>query len=640
MTTFDRVLPNNILEKYRRKELIPPYNFTEGEYYLANFLDKKLPKEWTIHTRPVIKQWGSYMTKKTPDIVIVHKKIGIMVIEVKDWEFEAYNTFADYNYKKKGKQIWKVIPKSKQNYKGNKNPVATAEKYMWRMRDSITQILEEIHEDSRKKELIKCGVYFHNNYTTAEAKKFVGGPELEFLRSDRCNVFATDLLNDKTPLHDLIPLISNRDKISSKADWLTSFKNWISDPAHLMESKIIVSDRDLDEKQRHYTQPSPGVIQKLSGVAGGGKTKVIALRAAKLFRLGKKVLIVCFNITLRNYLESEIKNALGVKELPNNININHFHGFLRLYTEEREIPNIFDEDDEEVQKETINNCTKDKEKNPNETNNFDAVLIDEGQDFKEEWFKFIRLFLTENQEALIAIDEKQNIYGREKMKLKGVGAGKWGVLKRGYRLNNLHAKIANDFSKRFLSNGEDLETPYIELHDEKQQSLPIDPEPKAFWKNVNDIIEAQNQVFKILNYLDKEQKNEFSDTTVLVSEHSFGLDLKQYLLKKFNNKIKILDIFENKLSNFGRTSVIDKQKKMLFKTGTKKLLMCTIKSFKGWERRNIIIVTDSDENNKNKKKYYDQEIYTSLTRVREKLIVINRSEKYRKFGDENFEALN
>ena len=35
MTTFDRVLPNNILEKYRRKELIPPYNFTEGEYYLA-----------------------------------------------------------------------------------------------------------------------------------------------------------------------------------------------------------------------------------------------------------------------------------------------------------------------------------------------------------------------------------------------------------------------------------------------------------------------------------------------------------------------------------------------------------------------------------------------------------------------------
>ena len=636
MTTFDRVLPKNILEKYRRKELLPPYNLTEGEYYLANFLDKKLPKEWTIHAKPAIKQWGSYMTKKTPDVVIVHKKKGIMIFEVKDWEFKSYNTFADYTYKK-GLKRWRIIPKNEKNYKGNKNPVYKSEYYMWQMRDGITQILQEINEDDKKRELIKCGVYFHNNYTTVEAKKFVGGPELKFLRSDRCNVFATDLLNDKTPLHNLIPLINNRNKIFSKSDWLSSFKNWISDPAHLMESKIIVSDRDLDEKQRHYTQPSPGIIQKLSGVAGGGKTKVIALRSAKLSRLGKKVLIVCFNITLRNYIESEIKNALGTKELPNNININHFHGFLKLYTEEREIPNIFDEDDEEVQKETINNCIKDKEENPNETNNFDAVLIDEGQDFKEEWFKFIRLFLTENNEALIAIDEKQNIYGREKMKLKGVGAGRWGVLKKGYRLNNLHAKIANNFSKKFLSNSEDLDTPYIELHDEKQQSLPIDLEPKAFWNNANDIIESQKQVLEILKYLDKEKKNEFSDTAVLVSEHSVGSDLKKYLEKKFDSKIEILDIFENKSPDSSKSKVKEKQKKMLFKTRTRKLLMCTIKSFKGWERRNIIIVTDSDENTKNKKKYYDKEIYTSLTRVREKLIVINRSEKYRKFLDENFE---
>ena len=310
MTVFDRVLPKNILEKYRRKELIEPYKLTEGEYYLANFLDKKLSKEWTIHAKPAIKQWGSYMTKKTPDVVIVHKNKGIMIFEVKDYDLKGYET--SVGYAKRGKPFWKVTPKNKQGFKGNRNPVYQVEEYMWRMRDGITQILEEIYEDGKKRELIKCGVYFHNNYTTLEAKEFVGGPELKFLRTDRCNVFATDLLNDKTPLHDLVPLMYNRDKISSKADWLTSFKNWISDPAHIMESKIIVSDRDLDEKQRHYTQPSPGIIQKLSGVAGGGKTKVIALRAAKLFRLRKKVLIVCFNITLRNYLESEIKNALGL----------------------------------------------------------------------------------------------------------------------------------------------------------------------------------------------------------------------------------------------------------------------------------------------------------------------------------------
>ena len=67
--------------------------------------------------------------------------------------------------------------------------------------------------------------------------------------------------------------------------------------------------------------------------------------------------------------------------------------------------------------------------------------------------------------------------------------------------------------------------------------------------------------------------------------------------------------------------------------------MCTIKSFKGWERRNIIILTMPDENQINKK-IYDYEMYTSLTRVREKLFIINLSERYKKFVTENFEALN
>ena len=58
MTFVDRVLPKGILQKYQKKELKAPYDFTEGEYYLANFLDRKLPKEWMIHTKPTIKKMG------------------------------------------------------------------------------------------------------------------------------------------------------------------------------------------------------------------------------------------------------------------------------------------------------------------------------------------------------------------------------------------------------------------------------------------------------------------------------------------------------------------------------------------------------------------------------------------------------
>ena len=137
----------------------------------------------------------------------------------------------------------------------------------------------------------------------------------------------------------------------------------------------------------------------------------------------------------------------------------------------------------------------------NETNNYDAILVDEGQDFKEEWFKFVRSFLNNNEEALIAIDSKQNVYGRKKTELKGVGSGKWGQLNIGYRLNNLHIKIANNFSKSFLGEtNTDVETPYIEENKDKQHSLPFDPDPEAEWINVSNIVEGNDKIIEVLNY--------------------------------------------------------------------------------------------------------------------------------------------
>ena len=145
----------------------------------------------------------------------------------------------------------------------------------------------------------------------------------------------------------------NKNKIYSNNDWTINFKNWISDPLHFIESKIIASEKNLDIKQRRYTLPEPGVIQKLSGVAGSGKTKVIAWRAAKLASLSKRVLIVCFNITLKNYIESEIISIHKSNTLPPNIDIVHFHEFLKLYTNERDITYHFDENDDEIEKEEL-----------------------------------------------------------------------------------------------------------------------------------------------------------------------------------------------------------------------------------------------------------------------------------------------
>jgi len=206
----------------------------------------------------------------------------------------------------------------------------------------------------------------------------------------------------------------------------------------------------------------------------------------------------------------------------------------------------------------------------------------------------------------------------------------------GYRLNNLHIKIANNFSKSFLGEtNTDVETPYIEENKDKQHSLPFDPDPEAEWINVSNIVESNDKIIEVLNYLDHEKKNEFSDTTILVSEHSEGINLKENILSEFKNKIKISDVFKGK-SKDPRNLVKYKEKKKLFTVRTNKLKMCTIKSFKGWERRNIIILTTRDKNIVNDQiQTYDYEMYTSLTRVREKIFIINLSERYREFYKNN-----
>ena len=67
----------------------------------------------------------------------------------------------------------------------------------------------------------------------------------------------------------------------------------------------------------------------------------------------------------------------------------------------------------------------------------------------------------------------------------------------------------NNFSKSFLGEtNTDAETPYIEENKDKQYSLPFDPDPEAEWINVSNIVEGNDKIIEVLNYLDHEKKND------------------------------------------------------------------------------------------------------------------------------------
>src|SRR5690242_10257944 len=55
----------------------------EGELYLLNFLRDNLDDSFEIYFNP-------FLNGDRPDIIIMRKNYGIMIIEVKDWKFTNY----------------------------------------------------------------------------------------------------------------------------------------------------------------------------------------------------------------------------------------------------------------------------------------------------------------------------------------------------------------------------------------------------------------------------------------------------------------------------------------------------------------------------------------------------------------------
>jgi superfamily I DNA/RNA helicase len=427
-------------------------------------------------------------------------------------------------------------------------------------------------------------------------------------------------LKGKDNIRNIVPLLKGNINITMGEEWFDKFSNWIMPPLHRIEQGIKLS---FNQKQKKYIYPKPQTKQKLAGVAGSGKTLVLAMRAAQLAEKDKKVLVICYNITLKHYIKKQIKKA-PVKFKWKNIRINHFHGFTRNYSFKfpDKLPYPFKGTRKENLEQHVKNVIDHRKLNKDYFK-YDAILIDEGQDFKEDWYKFLCDFLTENDEVMFAVDEKQNIYNRD---LSWVGKGRWGILNQGYRLPKEQIKIINNFSRKFMKLFDDNdETPEILPPDDNQLSL-LPMSPKSIWNNIKSFDQVINSVHRSLVYLLNKLAMKESDVVILVDSHKEGLKLKNYIREKMQI-YNIMDIFAIK------DSFLDRLKKSRFRIDSPCLKMSTIHSFKGWEARNVIIVTPE-------KKSIDSQLYAALTRVRENLIVFNQNERYEKFGQENFKALN
>jgi superfamily I DNA/RNA helicase len=608
-----------------RNRIFPPWSeinnlkvkLTRGEEFLAKYLDNNLPTDWNIYLKTEF-EWGG---GKTPDIVIAHKSKGIMIFEVKDINIKNYcrkkisykkNQIAKFHFCK----IKKDKKTSKKIIFPIKDPVEQLQDYRDKLFENLPEIAWDIIADQNKLKLIRGGIYFHHHhfdkeFTLDKIKKMI-----RLFNPGEIHLFSRRQLEEgKNNIEYIVPFLNENYAVKMGEKWFDRFYNWIYPPLHKFEHGIKLT---FNKRQKYYINPKPRIYQKLFGVAGSGKTLVLAHRAAKLLSENKTVLIVCFNITLKHYIREQIEKPY-LEFSKKKLTIEHFHGFTKMYAGDKNIPYPFVGDVSENLIEHVNQVIDNRKKDKN-YKRYDAILIDEGQDFEEHWYKFLCDFLTENEEVLFAIDKKQNIYKRDLEWAKG-RAGE--LLDQGYRLPKNQIKIINQFSKEFLTTSDDAaENSVIIPPDEGQLSL-LPAKYESIWKTVKSFDDVKKELHTYLLYLIKDLSMKLSDIVILVDNRKEGNNLKEYIQDKLKIK-NIMDVFS--IGPIGRL------KKITFKVDSPYLKMSTIHSFKGWEARNVIIVTPE-------KKLIDSNLYAALTRVRENLIVINQNKRYQKFGDENFEIL-
>lgn len=380
---------------------------TRGEWTLINFLANNLDDTFQVYFNP-------FLNGDRPDVIIMKKGQGVMIIEVKDWNLD--NFYLDERRKWRYKNNDSVV----------KSPIDQVLKYKKNLFDlHVEDLLLYKIKDYRRFNIVSCCVYFHN-HTSDYLRKMLVEPYktnqkyLDFLK------YNIDLLGSDSLNYDCFQsLLRKRYMISNKPSWLftediyKNFRRLLSPAIHLKSQGVPYR---YSNKQREIIY-SEKLEQRIKGVFGSGKTTVLAARAVQAYKRAlarnpnPRVLILTYNITLKNFIHDKLQRVDESFPLENFIIIN-YHQFINAELNnlniEFHIPEDLSETDvaKYLENQYYGNL-KLFEQNEDNIVKYDAVLIDEIQDYHRSWMDIVKkCFRDPNGDYVLFGDVKQNIYGQ------------------------------------------------------------------------------------------------------------------------------------------------------------------------------------------------------------------------------------
>jgi len=409
---------------------------TNGERRLAERLEHKLDDDYLLWYDVPVGPKQSH-----PDFTVLHPRRGLLILETKDWRLETVQRAT--------RQYWEIAPDGQ--HKVVINPLAQA-------RHGAIQVVNALERDAQ---LVQpsgphagklafpwgYGVVLTRitrlQFEKAQLDQAIE-PHLVICSDEMLEHVDAEAFQKR--LWDMFPHAFGHVLSLPQLDrvrW-TMFPEvrvpqqggLFDDTAPDAEPPTVMQVMDLQQEQLARSLGEGHRV--IHGVAGSGKTMILAYRAqypAKAHTTSSKpILVLCFNEPLAVKLEAMFQ----AKGLGQAVHARNFHKWCRqqLVAFGQPIPGqspqMFDQ--------MVDGVVRGVERKQIPSGQYQAVLIDEGHDFRPEWLKLaVQMVDPATNSLLVLYDDAQSIYERSRSKqfsFKSVGIpaqGRTPILKLNYR---------------------------------------------------------------------------------------------------------------------------------------------------------------------------------------------------------------
>lgn len=395
-----------------------PSRASKGEERLFGIL-KQLPETYIVYYEPMIQN-------RYPDFIVICPDMGLLVIEVKGW-YPRDIVSADSNT---------VIVKEAGREVRHDHPIRQARDYMLNLMDRCKELpnggqLLEKEGDFKNRFTFPFGHFaILSNITSEQLANHKIGDLTQVFPSDK--VVTRDVLVDDWSSQEL----SDESLKQTLKNFFNPFweikpmdENQISILRGAIHPEVVINQNDANSEQETESPKNNVDIKTLDlrqennarrigdghriiyGVAGSGKTVLLIAKARLLAqeKPDEKILMLCFNVSLASFLRQTLQEC-------ENLTVLHFDGWAKA----NGVIRRDQESDWDLGERLKQRLESD---NAPHSRHFDAVMIDEAQDFEVNWFSCVLEAMKDpNDDDLVIVgDGSQSLYGNRKIRWADIG---------------------------------------------------------------------------------------------------------------------------------------------------------------------------------------------------------------------------